>query len=284
MFRIGEFSTFSRVSVKMLRHYDDLGLLKPAKVDSFTNYRYYSAHQLPRLNRILALKDLGFSLEQIKTMLDEDLSTEQLRGMLKLRRAEIEAQLWAEEARLAQVESRLIQLEQTEQAVAYDVVLRHVEAHMVASIRQIMGEAEPTVTQLFEELEAYVATYNARASRPPLLLMHDAEFQESAQDVEVVIPIKAPVPANGRIQIQELTGYEQMACLIHTGNYDNLPNAYGLLLSWIENHNYQIIGPIREAYLRFGADLEGYDLPDGYLANSASDFVTELQIPIERVQ
>ena len=114
--------------------------------------------------------------------------------------------------------------------------------------------------------------------------MHDDQYQETAQDIEVVIPIKAPVPANGRIQVQELTGYEQMACLIHTGNYDNLPNAYGLLLSWIENHNYQITGPIREAYLRFGADLEGYELPDGYLASSASDFVTELQIPIEQVQ
>lgn len=284
MFRIGEFSTFSRVSVKMLRHYDDLGLLKPAKVDPYTNYRYYSAHQLPRLNRILALKDLGFSLEQIKTMLDEELSTEQLRGMLKLRRAEIEAQLRAEEARLTQVESRLIQLEQSEQSPAYDVVLRHVEPQMVASIRQIRADDGPTITQLFEDLEAFVAQYKARASRPPLLLMHDEEYQESAQDIEVVIPIKAPVPANGRIQVQELTGYEQMACLIHTGNYDNLPNAYGLLLSWIENHNYQIIGPIREAYLRFGADREGYELPDGYLASSASDFVTELQIPIELVQ
>ena len=284
MFRIGEFSTFSRVSVKMLRHYDDLGLLKPAEVDPYTNYRYYSAHQLPRLNRILALKDLGFSLEQIKTMLDEELSTEQLRGMLKLRRAEIEAQLRAEEARLTQVESRLIQLEQSEQTPAYDVVLRHVEPQMVASIRQIMVEDGSTITQLFEELEAFVAKYKARASRPPLLLLHDDQYQETAQDIEVVIPIKAPVPANGRIQVQELTGYEQMACLIHTGNYDNLPNAYGLLLSWIENHNYQITGPIREAYLRFGADLEGYDLPDGYLASSASDFVTELQIPIEQVQ
>ncbi len=284
MFRIGEFSTFSRVSVKMLRHYDDLGLLKPAKVDPYSNYRYYSAHQLPRLNRILALKDLGFSLEQIKTMLDEELSTEQLRGMLKLRRAEIEAQLRAEEVRLAQVESRLIQLEQAEQPPAYDVVLRHVEPQMVASIRQVMSEEESTITHLFEELEAFVAKYKARASRPPLLLMHDDQYQETAQDIEVVIPIKAPVPANGRIQVQELIGYEQMACLIHTGNYDNLPNAYGLLLSWIENHNYQMIGPIREAYLRFGADLEGYELPDGYLASSASDFVTELQIPIDLVK
>jgi DNA-binding transcriptional MerR regulator len=87
MFKIGEFSRLSRVSVRMLRHYDQLGLLKPSRTDNFTNYRYYSADQLPRLNRILALRDLGFSLEQIGNMLDEELSAEQLMGMLNLKRA-----------------------------------------------------------------------------------------------------------------------------------------------------------------------------------------------------
>jgi DNA-binding transcriptional MerR regulator len=93
MFKIGEFSRLSRVSVRMLRYYDQLGLLKPSQTDSFTNYRYYSADQLPRLNRILALRDLGFSLEQIKDMLEEELSTDQLLGMLKLKRAELEQQM-----------------------------------------------------------------------------------------------------------------------------------------------------------------------------------------------
>lgn len=61
MFKIGEFSKLSQVSVKALRYYDELGLLKPASVDRFTAYRYYSADQRPRLNRILALKDLGIA-------------------------------------------------------------------------------------------------------------------------------------------------------------------------------------------------------------------------------
>jgi DNA-binding transcriptional MerR regulator len=102
MFRIGEFSRFSRVSVKMLRHYDELGLLPPARVDAQTNYRYYSADQLPRLHRIVALKDLGFSLEQIGVMLDGDPSTEQLTGMLKLRRAELQKQVRDARLQLAQ--------------------------------------------------------------------------------------------------------------------------------------------------------------------------------------
>src|SRR5215213_1484384 len=101
MFKIGEFSRLSRVSVRMLRHYDQLGLLRPSQTDPFTGYRYYSAEQLPRLNRIIALRDLGFSLEQITGMLEEDLSAKQLLGMLKLKRAEIEEQMKLEQQRLA---------------------------------------------------------------------------------------------------------------------------------------------------------------------------------------
>jgi DNA-binding transcriptional MerR regulator len=88
MIKIGDFSKLSLVSIKTLRYYDEMGLLKPVHVDQFTGYRYYSADQLSRLHRILALKDLGFSLEQIARVLNEGVSAEQLRGMLRLRQAE----------------------------------------------------------------------------------------------------------------------------------------------------------------------------------------------------
>ena len=113
MFKIGEFSRLSRVSVRMLRHYDQLGLLTPSQTDPFTGYRYYSAEQLPRLNRILALRDLGFSLEQIAGMLEDDLSTDQLLGMLKLKRAEVEEQMRLEQQRLARLEVRIRQISET---------------------------------------------------------------------------------------------------------------------------------------------------------------------------
>ena len=100
MFRIGEFSRLSRVSVRMLRHYDQLGLLKPSQTDRLTNYRYYSAEQLPRLNRILALQDLGFSLEQIRSMLEADLPVDEVRGMLRLKGAEVEQAIQAGQERL----------------------------------------------------------------------------------------------------------------------------------------------------------------------------------------
>src|SRR5512143_322161 len=112
MFKIGDFSKLSQVSVKALRYYDELGLLKPVEVDRFTGYRYYSADQLPRLHRILALKDLGLSLEQIAQLLDDDLPAAQLRGMLRLKQVELRAQMQEEQARLARVAARLNQIEQ----------------------------------------------------------------------------------------------------------------------------------------------------------------------------
>lgn len=282
MFKIGAFSQFSRVSVKMLRHYDRLGLLPPAYVDPSTNYRYYAANQLPRLQRILALKDLGFSLEEIRHVLDGDLSGEQIRGMLKLRRAEILARQREDEARLARIEGRLAYLDQAEQMPPYDVVLRAIPAQRVASIRGRVGPQPPTVTDLFEELEAYVASHGARAPRPPLMLRHDDEHRDDRQDVEVLIPVDRPLPPSGHIRVRQLSAEPNMACTVHTGHYDTLDRAFAALLNWIERNDYLISGPAREAYLRFGADQEGYALPAVYLATSAAEFVTELQIPVAK--
>ena len=78
MLKIGDFSKFSRVSIKTLRYYDEIGLLKPAEVDKFTGYRYYSVDQLSRLNRIMGLKDLGLSLEEINQLLAGNPSAEKV--------------------------------------------------------------------------------------------------------------------------------------------------------------------------------------------------------------
>src|SRR5260370_40931617 len=104
VFKIGDFSRLSLVSVKALRYYDELGLLKPARVDEFTGYRYYSASQLTRLNRILAMKDMGLSLEQIALLLDKEPTPDQIRGMLRLKQGELLTQLEEGQARLARIE------------------------------------------------------------------------------------------------------------------------------------------------------------------------------------
>src|SRR5215471_17890337 len=108
MFAIGEFARHGRVSVRMLRHYDAIGLLEPVSVDPASGYRFYEAAQLSTLNRIIALKNLGFTLQQVAQILDEQVSAAELRGMLTLRRAELQAQITDDTARLARVEARLL--------------------------------------------------------------------------------------------------------------------------------------------------------------------------------
>ena len=121
MFKIGEFSRIGRVSMRLLRYYDELGLLRPAHTDSSNGYRYYTAAQIPQLNRVLVLRDLGLTLEQIARALHDNVSAEELRGMLLMRRAEIE-QLQAEQAlQLRHLESRIAALDGATDSVPDDV-------------------------------------------------------------------------------------------------------------------------------------------------------------------
>ncbi len=133
MIKIGDFARLSQLSVPTLRHYDEIGLLKPISVDSQTGYRYYSVSQLPRLNRILAFKDLGFSLEQIDHVLSDDLSLDQLRGMLKMKRAEMEQQVVEAQGRLSRIEARLKQIEREDDLPMDTVVLKTIPPMLIAS-------------------------------------------------------------------------------------------------------------------------------------------------------
>src|ERR1041385_3322097 len=135
MIKIGDFARLSQVSVVTLRYYDEMDLLKPVKVDSFSGYRFYSADQLPLLNRILALKDLGFSLEQIKLMLADGLTLEQLRSMLTMQRNEVGKRLADEQARLLRIEARLRQIDLEDKMPRYDVVIKTVPAMLIAARR-----------------------------------------------------------------------------------------------------------------------------------------------------
>ena len=282
MFKIGDFSKLSKVSVKALRYYDEIGLLKPARVDPFTGYRYYSADQLPRLNRILALKDLGLSLQQIARLLDNELPSAQIRGMLRMKQAQIEQQVALERARLARVEAHLRQIEQEDTMPTYEVVLKRLEPQTVVAIRDVV----PTFGDqgaLWKELAAYLKQHGAKAAGPSLTIYHDTEYKEREVDLEVATPVSEPVPGNERVMVRELPGAESMACVVHQGSYEGLGQAYTALLAWIEANAYRIVGPSREVYLRC-PDNE-YEDPEAvgyadYVAHDPADYVTEVQFPV----
>lgn len=270
MIRIGEFSRISKVSIKTLRFYDETGLLHPAQVDDFTGYRYYTFSQLAHLHRILALKEMGFPLEQIGRLLDDDLSAEQLRGMLKARRSEIQARLEDELERLSRVEARLRLLEKESSMSEIEVVIKTVEPLTIASVRDTI----PTYSQqgiLWRDLEGYLAMQRVRPVGPCFSMYHDEEYREQDVDAEVCEPVAASLSESKRMRVRSLPG-GQMACAVHRGPYESLGEATEAIIHWIETNGYRITGPEREIYLVPGRNGNQND----------PDTVTEVQFPVEK--
>jgi DNA-binding transcriptional MerR regulator/effector-binding domain-containing protein len=286
MFKIGDFSKLSRVSVKTLRYYDELGLLKPARIDRFTGYRFYSADQLPRLNRILALKDLGFALDEIAGVLDEQDSVEQVRALLRQKHAELQQRVQDEQARLARVEARLRVIEQEDTMSTYEVMLKQTEPQLTVSARGVITSPEHRLVyrdgamfaegDLVDVIGEHCRVLSAevcellprtvlRESGPWILIYNQTE---EAIDLEMALVVEGTPSAmnNDRIGVRLLRGEDQAACVVHHGSYDTLQQAYTALGRWLEANGYQIAGACREVY------LQGPDDP-----------TTEVQIPVEKM-
>src|SRR5262245_21358459 len=277
MIKIGEFSKLVQVPVATLRYYDQVGLLKPVRVDQFTGYRYYSASQLPRLHRILALKGLGFSLEQIGRALDEGLTPEEMRGMLRLRHAQISQALADMPEHLVELEARSQQIEREDDISTYDVILKPVEPLLVALIRAILPEHH-AVGALFSEVYEAIGSQVSEAIAPnpgeggeTMVLWYDTEFKEHDVDGAAAFVLHCRVPERGRMQVQELPP-GTMAATVHHGSYNTIGEAHEAVLRWIEANGYRIVGPDREVYLYNRAPIRLDD----------PTYVTEIQYPVEK--
>jgi DNA-binding transcriptional MerR regulator len=275
MFRIGEFSRVARVSCRLLRYYDEIGLFKPARIEADTGYRYYSAAQLPRLNRILVLRDLGLGLEQIARALRADLPAPELRGMLLMRRAEIEQTIEAHSQRLRQIESRLAQIESEGRPAGDDVLVRPEPARRLLSLRQTVPSFADGV-RLIGELASSVARLpQARALGRLVAIAHAPEFEAEDLDVEfgffVEAPLERPVslPDGRRLALRELPPLERLATCVRVGPPQDAHVTTGRLAQFIEANGYRISGPNREVFLQRPS-------PGGM-----EGAVVEMQFPVE---
>jgi DNA-binding transcriptional MerR regulator len=207
MIRIGVFARIGQVSIDALRHYDRVGLLKPTQVDDATGYRLYTIEQLPRLHRILAFKDMGLPLEQIAALLDGGVSADEMRGMLRLRQAQLRELLDATSAQLAQLDARLIELERENEMSTYEVLLKTIEPALVAGRRFILkenkGESLEDLGLAFDETRDYVQARNAQAG-PPIAVWYTPINQEVDHDVEAAFPVTTAIDASEHIQVHTL--------------------------------------------------------------------------------
>lgn len=270
MFRIGEFARLNRVSAKLLRHYDEIGLLKPEQIDEYTGYRNYSAAQIPILNRIIAFKDLGFSLAEISGLLQNNLSTEEMIGILKSRKVQIEKAIDDEKGRLDRVEKLITLFNQEVESMNYDVVIKRIDSFRVASLRGSMKDYGDQ-GHMWEELVTQVEKHNAKIL-PGCFVSFYGELDEDGIEAEVFEPIDRDIPSTDRIKIHFIPAVEKMACLVQQGPYENLKLAYAAITRWIEDNGYKIIGSEREIYLKGEWNSGGPD-----------EYVTEIQFPVEKI-
>lgn len=277
MFQIGEFSRIARITIETLRHYDAIDLLKPAKVDANTGYRYYNAKQLESLNQILALKEVGLSLDEIKRILKEQPTLEEIRGMLKAQLTLTESAIEAAQNRQQSILSRLESLNDKKTMPEYEISLKSTEVFIVAAIRETI----PTVEQIpkrWNELFTIIAHWLQENNLPigiPMSLYHDEGYSVTDVDTECAftIPKKTiemiPKP-DDPIVIRHIEAIPKVATTVianfHT-KVGGLKDAYESLGQWIANNEYNIIAAPRELY---------YGTPE------TGDFTAEIQFPVSK--
>ncbi|AYY13094.1 MerR family transcriptional regulator [Actinobacteria bacterium YIM 96077] len=270
MFTIGDFARHGRVSVRMLRHYDAVGLLRPARVDECTGYRYYEASQLATLNRIVVLKDLGFTLQQVADILHDNVDVTELRGMLRLRQAELREQIAADTARLAQVEARLSVIDAEGHMPTTDIQIKRIPAVRVAELTGTAEDFEPqaispVIGPLYAELGERLAAANLSPAGPAIAYYDDAD--NGSVLVHAAIPVNAE-PGSGDFAIVDLPEIEQAATVVHHGSMNDVMPTVQMLARWIDANGYRSAGYQREVTLEATDDC----LPA----------VTELQEPVTR--
>jgi predicted transcriptional regulator YdeE/DNA-binding transcriptional MerR regulator len=275
MFKIGDFSKLSRVPVKTLRYYDEIGLFKPRGINRYTRYRYYSLEQLPVLYRILALKELGFSLEQVGRLLSGDLSQGQLSKMLHARKNEIEEQINTAQSQLRQLETRLLQIEREGCLPEQEVILKETKAQWVAATTGTISsyeQAQSVFKRYFANLHAFLMDHRIDPAGPGLVIYPEVENGEEFQEVEVVLPLPRRLDGSDTIRVYQLPAVKRLATVVHHGSLATIGEAYQILLAWIQANGYREAGPAREVYLRFGAQ------------NETQECFAEIQFPVNKVR
>lgn len=245
MLKIGEFSKLSEVTVKTLHHYDEMGLLKPVQIDPSTKYRYYSVNQLPRVHRIMALKELGLSLEQIGQMLHSDVSTEQIRGMLRLKQAESQQRIRDEQERLQRIEFRLQMIDIEDEIPALDVVIKETSPLYALTLRRSVKPQNMVALGL--DVEKVLADHQIELTGPVMEIRFEEEFTPVHEDVMFVWPVSdkhtKPITLTtfGVLQPMLLESLPMVASYMVRGlNPTSIRNTMSIFRRWIIDNNYHL--------------------------------------------
>lgn len=266
-YKIGLFSKINRVTIKALRHYDEIGLLPPAFIEETTGYRYYSSAQLLLLHQILALRDMGFTLDEIKQVQGGIPEKE----LLQKKRLELIKKIAADTLRLAQVESYLAKKDAD--TCDYHIILKDLPEVIVASMRTVISSYD-ALFDVVPPMGAEMERLGCVCAVPEYCfnIYHDGEYRETDVDVEICEAVTEKKIDSEMLTFKVIDRVEHAACVLHKGPYEGFPKAYNAVLKWVENNGYEIIDNPRESYI------------DGlWNKDSAEDWLTEIQFPVRKI-
>ena len=271
MFRIGEFSKLTQVSVRMLRYYDEAGLLKPAEVDRWTGHRLYSVEQIPRLDRIRYLRDSGFLISEIALALEMD--DHALLAALDKKCLEIEQTIQKEQERLLKIAVAKEEIQGSKSELHYHISMKSIPACQVLSLRRTV----PTYYSegdLWKELSAFAEKEEIEISSDTFTIYHDTEYREQDVDMELCAPVKKAGENREPFCFRMTEAVPAMASTMVYGEFSNIKKAYLAFAKWLQkNSNYQMSAPVRQIVHR-----------GPWNENDPAKYLTELQIPVEPLQ
>lgn len=266
MYKIKEFSTFAKVSTRMLRYYDQIGLLRPAQIDEVSNYRLYSSAQIPKLLLITKYRDLGFSTSEISQLLEAD--DLKVATLLNEKISEITENISTEMERITILNHMISSIEKERTVMEHNIIIKSVPEFKVLSIRSVVKSYKDEV-QLWEKLGQYAMKNCIEPAGAPFAIYHDGEYKEENVDIEVAMPVNNLGENESDVAYRIVGAEESIASIIHEGDYTNIDDAFYYLARWIEENGYSIVGNVRQVSLKGAWNEED---PNKYLV--------EIQMPV----
>ena len=270
MLKIGEFSKLSRVSVRMLRHYDEIGLMNPAEIDRFTDYRYYREDQLPKAGRIAALKDMGFSLADIIRILDIYEDREQLERFFSARQEELEALSRDTARKLTLLDAARKRLRK-EENMSYDVTIKTSPERYAATVQMTVPRYEDEA-QIWGTLVEETCRMNLAEADPCLCAVTflDGEYKEENVEMLAWKTVKGSYPDTEHVRFRTLPEVTVASCT-YKGSYTQITEVYAAVIAWMEANGYEAAGPMFNIYHVSPHETQ-----------NPEEFVTEICYPVKR--
>ncbi len=269
MFKIGEFSKLTQVSIRMLRYYDEIGILKPAEIDRFSSYRLYSIEQIPKVNKIIFLRDLGFSIAEISTAINK-WDDNFIANELQQKQKEIMDMIEAERDKLSKIEIAMEDIKKEKIHINYSVSIKNIPSYKVLSLRKVVPNYY-SEGDMWIEMSNFAKENNISISDNTFSIYHDTEYKEKEVDIELCAVVEKFREDKGGFIYRHTEGVPLMASTMVYGDFKNIGKAYLSFGNWLQEHKkYKMTGESRQIVHRGPWNEE-----------NPKDYLIEIQIALE---